>query len=121
MIWRSGFVYAHSPLPRNLDGRKFDLVFLFAHSPFPSSTSVSFWRAWLHLSIRLGFRNDLIQINVGAQVGTVVLERQEAVRPCRLLRATKRKVSARVDPLQMQLSLQKCPAIMKSDPALLLA
>jgi hypothetical protein len=41
MIWRGGFVYAHSPLPKNLDGRKFDLVFLFAHSPFSSWTSVS--------------------------------------------------------------------------------
>jgi hypothetical protein len=40
MIWRRGFVYAHSPLPKNLTGRKFDLVFTFAHSPFPSGTIV---------------------------------------------------------------------------------
>jgi hypothetical protein len=94
MIWRSGFVYAHSPLPKKLTYNKFDLVFLFAHS-----------RAQMQLIIPVA----------GRRLNAVVYYE------CCHWRATKRKNSARVDLLHMQLSLQKCPTIMKSEPPLLLA
>jgi hypothetical protein len=123
MIWRRGFVYAHSPLPKNLDGRKFDLVFLFAHSPFPSWTSVSsaLRSSWFTGVLdppidpaRFSERFDPDQYRGASQDRSLRTTRSSS--PCGLLRATKRKVSAHVNLLHMQLALQKCPAIMKSEP-----